>query len=111
MNLNLAELATLPAVRRLTLAGLDLGRFTFDQYRFLCILGVAFPGLEALTLRCVNSIDERDVVEAFAVGAAECFRHLKAEAVSLERDRWPRLAGRYEEDGNAAAAAAAAANQ
>ena len=95
MNLALSELTSLPAIRHLSLAGLDLGRFTFDDYRFLCILGTAFPGLEALRLRCVNSIDEREAVGAFQVAAAECFRRLRAEHVILERECWPRLAGRY----------------
>lgn len=94
MNLNLAELAGLTGIKRLTLSGLDLGRFSFDDYRFLCILGTAFPGLESFTLRCINSIDENEAVGAFEF-AADCFRVLRAKDVHLERLSWPRIAGRH----------------
>lgn len=85
MNLQLEFLPSLNRIKRLHLTGLDLGRWSFDDDRFLRILGTTFPSVEQLTLRCVNSIDEQEMIGSFEF-SANYLPYLKPKSnVHLER--------------------------
>ena len=96
MDIDLSLLTPLPTITNLSLTGLDLGRWNFDDHCFLSVLATSMPNLERICLRCVNSIDEREMVGAFEF-SDKYFACLRMDGVNLERNGYNQLAGRHRE--------------